>query len=241
MTSPHPSDATTARVNRATPPERSSDTSASSAPVFGGWKVMARSVAADVIPPLLLLALLKALGMSDVIAYTAGAGVPGVRMLVDRLRGKPFSVISALVAALLILSVVLAVTTQDVRVVMARGALLYGLVAIAFGISLVAGRPVMFQFTKYYAVKADPAAGPMLEQRYRTSPQYRSMMRTATVVWIAGFLCIAVACATAAFTLPMAAAAILNNLLEPLCALALAAWSRQYMKRRLTAGMRATD
>lgn len=210
-------------------PTAQPDPTSADAPAAGGWKRAARTAAADAVPPLALFYLLHALAVPDVIAYLAGALIPLGRLVIDRMRGRSFNVISALVGVFLIVSVILALGTGDVRVVMARGGVIYFALAVVFGISLLTRRPMMFLISRYFAAKASPAAVAGYDHRYASAPRFRRAIRVVTGVWAIGFGLSAVACVTCAFTLPITVAAAVNGILEPVVAIALGAWSLRYL------------
>jgi hypothetical protein len=206
--------------------------SSADTPAAGGWKRAARAVAADAVPPLALFYLLHALGVPDMVAYLAGALIPLGRLVIDRVRGRSFNVISALVGVFLIVSVALALLTHDVRVAMARGGVIYFALAVVFGISLLTRRPMMLLISRYFAAKASPAALAGYDHLYASAPRFRKATRVVTGVWAIGFGLTAVACVTCAYTLPITAAAAVNGMLEPVVAIALAAWSTRYLRPR---------
>jgi hypothetical protein len=250
MTSPdhspergHPAAPTAASITRATDDraepgraEPATESSGRPAPeAQGSWRATVGSIAADVLPPLAVFYLLRAFGVPAVLAYTAGVIVPAARLVVDRLRGRPFNAVSGLVGVFLVVSVALAAFTGDVRVAMARGGIVYLAVAIAFAVSLLARRPLMLLIMRYYAERARPGAGAVLDDRYARAVGFRRATRVVTGVWAAGFVVTAVACITLAFALPISAAAAATSLVEPAAALALAGWTVRYLRPRLQA------
>jgi hypothetical protein len=91
-----------------------------------------------------------------VLAYVAGSIVPVVRLIADRLRGRPFTAISGLVVVFLVVSVGLALITQDARAAIARGGLIFLAIAIAAAVSVATRSPLMLSLSGYFAVSARP-------------------------------------------------------------------------------------
>ena len=195
------------------------------------WRTTIGLILIDAVPPLAIFFILNGFGVAAVVAYTAGAAVPAVRLIIDLLRGKPFNAISALVGVFLLVSIILAVTTADVRAVMARGAVIYLALALVFAGSLLIGRPLVFVIMRYHAVRLDPRIGQIFDQRFATNTVFRHAVRTTTGVYSVVFMATAVACAIAAYTLPVPVAATVTGLLELLASLVVVAWSIRYLRR----------
>jgi hypothetical protein len=195
------------------------------------WRGLLRGVAADALPPLVIFFALRACGAPDLIAYSAGAVIPLARLVIDRIRGRPFNAISAAAGLFLVVSVVLAVISQDTRTVMARGSYLYLAAALACGVSLCTRTPLMLAISRYFLVRSRPELAEAFDAKYRTSRAAMQPMKHVTAVWAAGFGISAAGCALAAYTLPIPVAATVTSLLEPVVALAIAAWTVRYLKR----------
>lgn len=221
------------------PPQRRHQQPPAEAPAnpprpHGGRRAAALIIVTDALPPLAVFFILRAAGVPDVWAYTAGVIVPAGRLLLDRLRGRSFNAVSALVGVFLVVSIVLAVFTQSTRAVMARGGIVYLVLALAFAGSLLAPRPLMFLIMRYFAARADTRAGAALEQRYAASQPFRRATRLVTTIWASAFVLIAAACVLIAYSLPIPAAATATSLIEPIAALALAAWTARYLRHHFT-------
>jgi hypothetical protein len=208
-----------------------SHTSTASTSTAGGWRTTARAIVVDAVPPLVIFYVLHALGVVDVLAYLAGAVVPLSRLLIDRLRGRPFNAISGLVAVFLVVSVILAAVTHDIRAVMARGGVVYLAIALVFAGSLATRHPLMLAISRYFTVRTRPDAATAFDARYRAQPRARRAMRLVTAAWAVSFGLSAVACVICAYTLPITLAATVTSLLEPAVAIVLAAASVRYLRR----------
>jgi hypothetical protein len=202
------------------------------APSPSAWRSTLRAVAVDAVPPLLIFFVLRALGVPDVLAYTAGSVVPLARLVVDRWRGRPFNAISALVAVCLLVSVVLALTTGDARAVIARGGVIYLALTITAIASVPTRNPLMLALSRYFAVRARPEAAERFDEVFREPGPLRAMRRV-TVVWALAFALSGAACVVCAYTLPVTVAATVNSLFEPVIAMVLAGGTARYMRRTM--------
>ncbi|WP_371535760.1 hypothetical protein OG210_09450 [Streptomyces sp. NBC_00466] len=218
-TSPSASDA-------ATPDAGASDS--------GGARRALRSMLLTVVfdagPPLLIFFVLRALGAGDVIAYSAGSVVPLVRLIVDRLRGRSFNAISGLILIFLVVSVVLALVTDDARAVIARGGFIYLALALVVAASVPTRSPAILVLSRYVTAHARPETATRFDEVFRRPSALRAM-RLVTAVWALGFLIAAVACVVCAYTLPVTLAATVTSLVEPVIAMILAGGTARYMRR----------
>lgn len=190
------------------------------------------AILVDAAPPLVVFFVLQSLGVSDVIAYTAGGVVPLARLVIDRVRHRPFNAISAMVLLLLVVSVVLALVTHDARAVIARGGVIYLAVALVALGSLFTARPAMLVLSRYVAVRSHPESADRFDEVFG-QPRARRAMRVVTAGWAVGFLVAAVVCVVSAYALPLDAAAVVTSLVEPVTALLLAALTTPFLRRAL--------
>lgn len=190
------------------------------------------SIALDAAPPLSIFYVLHALGVSDVIAYTVGGIVPLVRLVVDRFRGRPFNIVSGLVLALLVVSVVLALLTHDARAVIARGGVIYLVLALIAAATVPTTKPVMLVLSRRVAVSAHPESAEKFDATFAQPAGLRAM-RVLTAAWAVGFLISAIVCVVCAYELPVTAAATVTALVEPLTAVVLAAGTTPFLRRAL--------
>lgn len=194
------------------------------------WRSTIGAIAFDAVPPLAIFFVLRALGVPDVLAYTAGAIVPLGRLVADRWRGRPFNVISGLIAVCLVASVVLALTTGDARTAIARGGVIYLALTVAAAVSVPTRHPLMLLLARYFARRTRPDAVAQLDALYHQPPVLRAMRRV-TLVWALAFGISGLACVVCAYTLPIATAAVVTSLLEPVIALVLAGVTGRYLRR----------
>ena len=216
-----------------TPPDGATTTVEPAGPAAtprSAWRSTIGAIAVDAVPPLLIFYVLRALGVSDVLAFTAGSIVPLVRLVVDRWRRRPFNVISALVAGCLLVSVVLALTTGVARAVIARGGVIYLAVALAAAVSLPTRSPLMLLLSRHVVVRSGPDAAARFDTVFGR-PEGLRAMRRVTALWALAFTISAVACVACAYTLPITAAATATSLLEPVIAMVLGAVTARYLRR----------
>lgn len=208
-----------------------SNISASSAAASrSAWRSMIGAITLDVAPPLLIFFALRALGVSDVLAYTAGSVVPIARLIADRWRGRPFNAISGLIAICLVVSVVLALTTGDARAVIARGGVIFLALTLATAASIPTRNPLMLVLSRYFAVRARPDKAAQFDGIYH-QPRALRAMRRVTALWALAFAFSGLACVLCAYTLPVAVAAIVTSLLEPAMGMILAGATARYLRR----------
>lgn len=196
------------------------------------WRTTMRSIALDALPPLLIFYLLNALGVPDVLAYTAGSIVPLARLVADKLRGRPFNVVSGLIAVFLLVSVALALVTADARTVIARGGVIFLAITLAALVSIPTRTPLMLALSRYFAVRARPESAPRFDELFR-QPHTLRAMRRVTAVWALAFALGGVACVVCAYTLPITLAATATSLIEPIISLALAGATGRYLRRSI--------
>lgn len=197
------------------------------------WRPALRTIAIDALPPLAVFFILKACGVSDVIAYTAGGIVPLTRLIIDRVRRRPFNAISGVIAALLVVSVILAILTHDARAVIARGGVIYLVIAAVAAVSVPTRRPAVLLISRHVAVRSNPEAAHWFDEKL-ADPQALRAMRIVTAGWAIGFAVSAVLCVVVAYTLPVSAAAVASSLIEPLAVLLLAAATVPFLQRTMT-------
>ena len=197
------------------------------------WRPVLRAVLGDAVPPLAVFFALTALGVSDVIAYTAGGVVPVTRLIVDRILRRPFNAVSGMIAALLLVSVVLAIVTHDARAVIARGGVTYLVLAVVGIASLATRKPAVLLLSRHIATRAGADATARFDETF-AGPQAVRAMRIVTATWAAGLTVSAILCVAAAYSLPIAAAAVTSSLIEPAAALVLAAGTMPLLRHTMT-------
>lgn len=197
------------------------------------WRPALRTIAVDALPPLAVFFILRACGVSNVIAYTAGGIVPLTRLIIDRVRQRPFNAISGVIAALLFVSVILAVLTHDARAVIARGGVIYLVIATVAAVSIPTRKPAVLLLSRHVAVRSNPEAAHWFDERF-ADPQAVRAMRIVTAGWAVGFAVSAALCVGLAYTLPISVAAVASSLIEPLAVLLLAAVTVPFLRRTMT-------
>jgi hypothetical protein len=202
------------------------------APTPSAWRSTLLSLVVDVAPSLLIFYVLRAFGISDVLAYLAGSVVPLARLIADRLRGRPFNAISGLILIFLVVSVVLALVTHDVRAVIARGGLIYLALAVAAAVSVPTRSPLMLLLARYFTIRNQPEAAPRFNAVFRHLRGLRAM-RMLTALWALAFGVSALACVAFAYTLPVTVSAAATSLIEPIIALIVTVGTVRYLRRSL--------
>ncbi|WP_328379016.1 hypothetical protein OG372_28715 [Streptomyces sp. NBC_01020] len=202
------------------------------APAPSAWRSILLNLVVDVVPSILVFYVLRAFGISDVLAYLAGSVVPLARLIADRLRGRPFNAISGLILIFLVVSMVLALVTHDARAVIARGGLIYLALAVAAAVSVPTRSPLILLIARYFTIRNRPDAAPRFNAVSR-QPRGLRAMRILTVLWAVAFGVSALACVAFAYTLPVTVSAAATSLVEPVMALLVAVGTGRYMRRSL--------
>lgn len=169
----------------------------------GLWRRAAITFALGVVGPTVLYYALRAAGASVFSALLLGALVPVVGLLVGLLRGRRPDGASAFWSILLLVALAVSLVGGDPRFLLARDALVTGIVGAWFLVSgwtstpltLVLSRPVLELVHRYPPGR--------WERLWRDEPRFRTIWRRAGVVFGAGCLADAVARVVMAYTLPV--------------------------------------
>ena len=152
------------------------------------WVGLAKILVIDVAGPLLTYSLLKANGMSDVLALVLSGILPALGVLNDWVRHHSLGVIGVVVLSGFALGVVLAAATHNTRAVLLEGAVPTAVFAVACLASLRAQRPLIFRLAQ--AAMGGPTAEPgrRFDQRYQQQPGMRRYFRVVTIAWGVAYL-----------------------------------------------------
>ncbi|GAA2157804.1 VC0807 family protein [Actinomadura napierensis] len=127
----------------------------------------------DLVVPTAGYFLLHALGMDDVWALTVAGSAAGVTTVVNSVRRRRVDLLGALVCAELVLSVVLALATDNPRLVLARAAFYLAIGGAALLASSAAGRPITYPAAEPMATKGDPVRARAYAATWDRSAEFR--------------------------------------------------------------------
>jgi hypothetical protein len=157
---------------------------------------MLRTLGLDIVGPLVAYQLFRSVGVGEVWSLVLAGTLPGFGVLVDYLRWRTVDVVGAVVLGGIGLSIVLAVVTDDPKIVLLESAAITGAFGLACMISLATHRPLIFYFGQaFYGGRHSPE-GAEMEADLERYGEARFFWRTVTLVW--GLTHIALAAALAA-------------------------------------------
>jgi hypothetical protein len=149
---------------------------------------MLRSLGLDLAAPLVVYALCRRLGMSEVWALVVSGAPPGLGVLLDWIRWRTLEVVGAVVLAGIALSLVLGLASDDPRTVLLEGAVLTGAFGAGCLLSLGRRRPLIFHFAQAFYGGPHSVQGMELGKEHDGSAVARSFWRRATLVWGVAYL-----------------------------------------------------
>ncbi len=142
----------------------------------------------DVAVPVGLYYLLTGAGVADTPALLAGGAVPFARSVHGMLRTGKADYLAVMMAALFVLSLILATTTGSPKFVLVKesfGTVLIGLWCLG---SAWTARPMTFYTARPILTKGQPAALRGWDNLADTSPGFRTIQRRLAIFWGIGLL-----------------------------------------------------
>jgi len=200
-----------------------------------------RSALIDIVAPIAVYYVARALGATVWVALLAGGGVPALGVLAGLLRGRRPDSMGILVLAALAVSAAASVVNGSPRVLLARDGLTTGAWACYMYLSLLAARPATFVVSR-----------PLLEGRrvfdaatrrwvrpaavswddlWTRVPRFRRIWRVCTVIWGSAILADAVVRIAMAATLPIGVIPALGGALWPVTFIVLQVATNIYFAR----------
>ncbi|MEO1057936.1 MAG: VC0807 family protein [Actinomycetota bacterium] len=142
-----------------------------------------RMVLVDIVGPLLVFQLSRTAGVAEVWALVLSGLPPAVGVCVDWQRRRKIEVIGIVVLGGIALSLVLALLSDDPKVVLLEGAAVTAVLATAQLVSIRMRRPLIFYFAQAFQGGRFSAAGMAMEAEYDEFVEARSFWRKAAIVW----------------------------------------------------------
>ncbi|MEU6540504.1 VC0807 family protein [Streptomyces sp. NPDC047000] len=168
-------------------------------PAKGGSWAFVVTVVCDIVLPVGLYYLLRALGAGELTALLVSGSAPALHTLHSAVRHRRLDAIGMFTVSLLVVSAVASLLTASPRIVLARNSLFTALAGGWLLVTLFTARPFTYQ-----AVKALlPGRAGVLEGLWETDGAFRRIWRALTVVWGLGLLVDALLRLVMAYTLPV--------------------------------------
>ncbi len=179
-----------------------------------------RVLAEAVILPLAAFAALTAAGVPALWALI-GSAATSVLLVADRYRRTgTISTLGLIILARFGAGIIVALSTGDATLTLAKDPAFTALIAAGAVISLRHGLPLTARIRR--ELTADP---PSFDRLWHTRDGYRRLHRHLTVAWTVGLLLESVASFVIVYTANFTTAAILTRLLSPLTLMSLSAWT----------------
>jgi hypothetical protein len=164
----------------------------------GPW-AFAVTVVCDIVLPVGLYYLLRALGAGEITALLVSGGAPALHSAHSALRHRRVDAIGVFTVTLLVVSAVASLLTASPRIVLARNSVFTALAGVWLLVTLFTARPFTYQALKALL----PGRARVLEGLWETDGAFRRIWRALTVVWGLGLLVDAVLRLVMAYTLPV--------------------------------------
>jgi hypothetical protein len=146
----------------------------------------------DLVVPTLGYFLLHALGLSDVWALTVAGSAAAVLVVGNSVRLRHLDLLGVLVCVELVLAIVLAVVTDDPKLVLARAAFYLAVGGVVLLASGFRGRPVTYTTAEPMATKGDPLRARAYAVAWERSAAFRGIHARLSIVIGLGMLAYAV-------------------------------------------------
>ncbi|GAB2925613.1 hypothetical protein GCM10027047_23360 [Rhodococcus aerolatus] len=183
---------------------------------------------ADVGPAVITYyALRDGIGTSSLTANLWAALVASVQTVVSAVRGGRLNAFSALMLVVFAGGVIATLTTGDVRLAIAKDALITSGVGLLFLVSQAVGRPLTLDASKKWS--GDGAAE--LQRAYDTDPEVRHGYKVATLVWGLALLGEGLLHVVLTYTLPVDVMVGLGNVMWIATVVLLVLWMNWSQKR----------
>jgi hypothetical protein len=181
--------------------------------------------------PTALFYLLRAEGVSDLVALAAGAVLPALGALFTLLVRRRVDAISVFMAATMGLALLTSALTGSPRFLLAKDGLLTGAWGVWFLVSARGQRPAALIFARPLMEPMRLFAVRSWDPLWDAEPKFRRIWRIATVTWGAGLLIDAIVRVVISYTLPVAAVPAIGGLLYPVTFVVLQVVGNVYFHR----------
>jgi hypothetical protein len=166
----------------------------------------------DLLAPTALLYVMLWLGSSLYVAFLVSGAVSAITALVTYRNGTSNQRFAPYMLALTVAGFAISLVTGSDRFLLARESLLTAMVSLWFFCSLWADRPLAYQFSKPL-LEGRFRHGPPWELLWEHEPRFRHMWRVMSVMWAVVTMTDAILRVVMAYTLPVNAVPILQQVL----------------------------
>ncbi len=201
------------------------------APKGASLKAVAPVVIRDILLPYGVYYILHKRGMANVPALAAGGAVNVFFTLTGLIRKRRIGTLGLVVLVTFALGIAASYLTGDARFTLAKDSVLTGGVGLAFLLSLLAARPIMYVMIRQMLTENDPAKAAELDRRWETSPGARRRHRLMTGVWGAGLLADAIIRLIVISIVPVSTGAAASPVILIATFALLIAWTRLWLPR----------
>jgi hypothetical protein len=143
----------------------------------------ARMVLLDIVLPLVVFQIARNSGVAEVWSLVLSGLPPAAGVFVDWQRRRQVEVIGIVVIGGIALSMVLALLSDDPKVILLEGALATAVFALAHLLSIRMRRPLIFYFAQAFQGGRFSDSGIEMEAEYDRYVDARSFWRMAAIVW----------------------------------------------------------
>jgi hypothetical protein len=190
-----------------------------------------RVLGLDIIGPLVAYRACRAAGLDEVWSLVIAGSLPGLGVLVDYLRWRTVDVVGVVVLSGIGISIVLAIVTDDPKVVLLESAAITAAFGIACLLSLSARRPLIFYFGQAFYGGRHSSDGAELDADYDTYEEARYFWRIVTAVWGLTHIALGAALAAIVQTSSTSTALTFNRTVPWILNGGLIAWSVRWGER----------
>ena len=169
-------------------------------------------------------------GYSTVYALAGSACVSAAYTIYGVIRERRIHALAVIVLAATAASIAASIAFTSPFFALAKGSLITGSVALAFGVSLLLRRPLVYHLA---LVGQDEEARAEAAQLWAEQPRYRTVLRRITMVWAVALLIEAATRIVLIPLLPVAVFLVVSELLWLLTFAAVMAWSWRYGRREI--------
>ncbi|MFD6163107.1 VC0807 family protein [Nocardia sp. NPDC060256] len=179
----------------------------------GGVRTWLAPLARDIAVPGAAYFAMHALGYSDFAGLVAGTVVSAAMLIFLAIRSRRLEVMSAIILCGFVVGLALSLITGDPRLMIAKDSAATVLIGLAFLISAMIGKPLIYLAARKGIAAGGPAKLAEFEAAYRTNPDKRRAFTVLSVMWGAGLLGEAVLRIVLAYQLPIHTMAWLSPVL----------------------------
>ncbi|HEY1709980.1 MAG TPA: VC0807 family protein [Rhizomicrobium sp.] len=168
---------------------------------------------------------------NSVMPLLYASAFPVLGLAISLIRTRVIDAIAIFALFGIAYSIATTVLAGEIRLALILGSTQGFLIAGAFFVSALMGRPIVFYIVRQFAAGNDP------ERRARFAAVDRAdggrTLYIATMVWAVGTAALSAVALTLAFTLPPATYILVNNIVNTAVNIALVVWTSRFVRTRL--------